>query len=163
LRSGLLQLRTDRLTGDRLVGADVGERTELLVPGGAGVDGDDRDPGRDRVLDRGLQRVGVGHRDHESVDLLVDRRVDQLRLLLRVAVALVHDGVAHVFAGLLRAVLDDAPERVTGRAMRDDSYLEAVLSGAAAGLVLGGRLVHRVAARTGREENHGRGEDDEPR
>ena len=118
------QLAAGALAGDRLVLADVADGAELRRPVAAGVDGDDRDAGVHGRLDRVLQRVGVGHRDHDAVDALVDRGVDELRLALRVAVALVVDGDAEVLAGGLGAVLDDVPERVTGRAVRDDREAE---------------------------------------
>ena len=90
----------------------------------AGVDGDDRDAGLDRVLDRGLQRVRVRHRDHDAADLLRHGVVDQLGLGAGVAVGVVVDADAELLARVLGADLHHAPERVARGAVRDDGDLE---------------------------------------
>ncbi len=53
--------------GDRLVLADVGDRADLLVDVGAGVDGDDRDARLVRRGERVLRAPVVGHRHDETV------------------------------------------------------------------------------------------------
>jgi hypothetical protein len=148
------ELPARALAGDRLVLPDVADGAELRRPFAAGVDGDDRDAGVDGRLDRVLQGVRVGHRDHDAVDALVDRRVDELRLPLRVAVALVVDGDAEILAGLLGPVLDDVPERVTGGAVGDDREAEVAATTATAAAVAGIAAVRVAAggARGGEEE-----------
>src|SRR6185437_6328979 len=91
-----------------------------------------------------------GHGDHEAVNLLVHRRVDELGLLLRVAVALVGHVVTEVGAGLLHAGLDDAPKRVAAGAVRHHRDLVAVFARTAGIVVVVGlRLVDRVSAAAG--------------
>ena len=90
---------------------DVGDRAELLELLGAGVQRDDRDAGRLRLGQRALDGVRVGHGDRQAVDLLRDRGVDQLGLLLRVVVGRAPDELdALVLGRLLGALLDDRPE-----------------------------------------------------
>ena len=107
------------LAGDRLGLADVRDRPERLIVVGARVQRDDRDAGVGRLLERVAERVGVRGGGRDPVDLLRHRRVDQLRLLLRIVGGL---GVLHrhaqLLAGVLGALLRDGPERVA-LAVRD--------------------------------------------
>src|SRR3954454_18672051 len=82
----VLKLRAGGLAGDLLSLADVRNRTDLLELVDTGVQRDDRDAGVLGLLQRTLDRVVVRHRDRQAIDLLGDRRRDQLRLLLRVVV-----------------------------------------------------------------------------
>ena len=86
LRAALVELLADGLAGDRLVLADVGERAERLGLVGAGVDRDHRDAGLVGLGDDVLHRVGLGERDDQAVDLLVDGGLDELGLLLALVV-----------------------------------------------------------------------------
>ena len=72
--TGLGELLAGALPGDELVLADVGDRAELLVDVGAGVDRDHRDAGVDGGEHRILERSGVGERHDEPVDALADGR-----------------------------------------------------------------------------------------
>ena len=65
--AGVGEALAGSLAGDRLVLADVGDRADLLVDVGAGVDRDDRDAGVVGGCQRVLERVVVGHRDDEAV------------------------------------------------------------------------------------------------
>src|SRR4029453_7921877 len=75
-----------------------------------------------------------------------------VRIASWVAVALVGDVVAHVLAGLHRAVLHDAPERVAGPAVRHDRDLVPVPALAATRLVV--RFVHSVATAARRHHQY---------
>src|SRR4051794_15527804 len=107
-----LELGARGLAGDRLGLADVGDRAELLEVLGARVQRDDRDAGGLGLGQRALDRVGVGDRHREAVDLLGHGGVDELGLLLRVVVGRAPDELdALVLGRLLSALLDDGPER----------------------------------------------------
>lgn len=97
---------------DRLVLADVGERAELLGLRGAGVHGDDRDARLHGLGDHGLHRVRLGQRDDQPVDLLVDRGLDELGLLVGLVVVRVEEVDVVLHGRLLGALLDDVPEGV---------------------------------------------------
>jgi hypothetical protein len=114
-----LEPLTRGLAGDRLVLADVCDGAELLAAVGAGVDGDDRDARADRRIDGRLQRVRVGHRDHEPGLALCDGVVDELGLRGGVAVGEVGDVDAEVAPRVLGAVLHHAPEGVALAAVGD--------------------------------------------
>src|SRR5215217_4755719 len=155
LRARLLELLPGALAGDRLGLADVGDRAELLVVLGAGVQRDDRDARGGRLLQRVADRVGVRCGDRDPVDLLGHRGVDQLRLLLRVVGGLrVLHRDAHLLAGVLRALLRDGPERVAA-AVRDHGDRDVLALGQVDVVLTGGRsapVVVVVATAGGREQ-----------
>src|SRR4051794_24279709 len=116
----------------------------------------------DRLLDGGAERsrVRVGHGD--AVDLLVDRRLDQLRLLAGVRVVGVLEVDVVLGRGGLAALADDVPERVAGCLMGDhgDRHLRCVRD-AGIGRRRGLRGLLATGRRAGREgeggaDGHGR-------
>src|SRR4051812_11104684 len=162
LGARVLELGARRLAGDRLRLADVGDRAELLEVLGARVQRDDRDAGGLGLGQRALDRIDVGNRDREAVDLLRDGGVDELGLLLRVVVRRAPDQLdALVLGRLLGALLDDRPERplvaVGDHGERQPAALGQVdlLTGPAAArgggaAVVGGVVVVVVAAAAAR-------------
>src|SRR3954453_3135735 len=114
-RSLLGDLPADRLSRERLVRPEVHADAVLRVGVLAGIEGDDRDPGRDRLLRHGSDRVWSGQRRRQAVHLAVDGVLDQRRLLACVRVIGVLQGDAMVLRGLLGAVPDLVPEGVAGR------------------------------------------------
>ena len=72
-----------RLAALDVVGADMGEDARHVVD--APVDGDDRDAGVDRLLDRRRHGVDLIRADDDAVDALRDRRLDVGRLLGRLS------------------------------------------------------------------------------
>src|SRR6266545_2514184 len=138
LRAALgLELLTSAFARDPLGLPDMGEGAELLELVNAGVDGDHRDARGHRLLDRLLERIRVGHRHDDAVDLLAHRVVDQLRLLGRVAGALVGHLHPEILAGLLGAALHHVPELVARAAVGDhgEAQIRCLLRLVAAGRV----------------------------
>ena len=130
LDAGLLHALAGALAGLVLGLADVGEDAEVLEHVRAGVHRDDRDAGRDGLLDGRPEGVGVGDRDDEAVRVLGDGGVDELRHLDHVALGVrgaVVDGHAHVLGGLRDAVAHDAPEAVDGLAVGHDLDVDVAL------------------------------------
>src|SRR5207344_2830298 len=119
-QTSVRQLLTGRLTGDDLALADVGNRTEVLPRVDTGVDGDDRNSVSHCSLDAGLETVGVGHRDHETVGAVGDCPVDQRALIAGIGRTVVVQVDTEVVARLNSAVLDNVPERVAGVGVGDD-------------------------------------------
>ena len=119
LHTELVELLTGRLTGGLLRFPEVLQRTELRGHVFAGVDGHHRDAGGDRPFHHALKRVGLGERDHDAVDLLVNRVLDQRRLPACVLVARVEELDVVLGGGVLGARLNDVPEGVTGRGVGD--------------------------------------------
>ena len=122
-----------------------------------------------RLGQRALDRVRVRDRHGEAVDLLGDRGVDQLRLLLRVVVGRAPDQLdALVLGRLLGALLDDRPERALV-AVRDHREREAAALGQVDRLRsrrsdddLPPELVLVAAATAGHHQRAEREDDDEP-
>ena len=66
-----------------VVGADMGQDARNLVD--AAVDGDDRNAGVDRLLERRRHGVDLARADDDAVDALDDRRLDVGGLLRRLS------------------------------------------------------------------------------
>lgn len=93
----------------------MGQRAELLVDAHARVDGDDRDAGGRGLHHRVFERIGVGQRDDDAVDLGADQVLDKLRLGDGVRAAARAEVDAVGCRGILGALLDHGPERVFSR------------------------------------------------
>ena len=132
--------------------ADVGEDAEIPEDVRARVHRHDRDPGRDRLLDRRAERVRVRDRHDEAGRLLGDGGVDQgghaghVALRARGAVVGRH---AHVGRSGLDAVADDAPEPVLRLAVGDDLDLDVAALDERAVEPSGGRARRSACAATG--------------
>ncbi len=127
LDAGGLEPLTGAEAGLELGLPDMGEDAEILEDVRAGVHRNDRDAGRDGLLDRGAERVRVRDGHHEAGRLLGDGRVDQGGHAGHVALGgggAVVGRHAHVGRAGLDAVADDAPEPVLGLAVGDDLDLD---------------------------------------
>ena len=102
------------LPGQALVGAEVHQRAVLLVGVDARVEHHAGMPGLGRLLQGRPDRVGVGQRHRDAVDLAVDGVLDQRGLLARVGVVGVLQVDAVLLGGLLGAGPDPVPERGAG-------------------------------------------------
>ncbi len=130
LDAGILHALAGAEPGLVLGLADVREHAEVLEDVRPGVHRDDRDAGRDGLLDRRPEGVGVGDRDDEAVRLLGDGSLDELRHLDHVALGVrgaVVDGHAHVLGGLRDAVAHDTPEAVDGLSVGHDLDVDVLL------------------------------------
>src|SRR5581483_11015710 len=103
----------DGLPGQVLVRAEVHLRPGLHVLVDALVEHDHRDLGVDGLLDHRDDGVGVGQCDGETVDLAVDRVLDQGGLLGSILVVGVLQIDVVFVGGFLGAGPDLVPERVT--------------------------------------------------
>src|SRR5690606_10415507 len=147
------------LACDVLLLPDVRDGAELLALRRARVDGDDRDVGLDRVLDGTLERVRIGHRHHDAVDLAGNGVVDQPGLRARVAVGGVLHANAELLTGVLRAVLDHVPEGVTLCAVGDDYDVQVTVAAASAtAAALAAIRARRSGARDHQRRAHGNGQ-----
>ncbi|MGY2931999.1 hypothetical protein ACVWZ6_001601 [Bradyrhizobium sp. GM6.1] len=102
-----------------VVGADIGD---ALGAGRIGVEGDDRDAGRGRRVDRLGHRRDVGNRDGEAVDLLGDEVLDDLGLRRRLVLdrPLVDAlDIAELLGTLQAAVAREVEERIVHRLGHD--------------------------------------------
>ena len=87
-----------------------------------GVDQDNRDVGRDRLLHRTDRTTGVGRIKNDRNRLVGDGRIDQLALGVRVTGVGTNDGrVAHLLGGRLGDIAFGEPVRV-GRIIDDDRH-----------------------------------------
>ena len=126
---------TGGLAGQRLVGAEVHQRAEVLVGVDAGVEADHRDAGVGGGLDRTGQRVRGDQGGGDRVDLGVDRVLDQGGLTGGGRVVGVLDGDAVVQGGGVDTGLDLVPEGVTRGLVGDDR--DGVVLGAHVGTATG--------------------------
>ena len=109
---------------------------------GAGVHGDHRVCRPSGAREGALHGVGLGERDDDAVDALVDGGVHELRLLLGLVVVRVQELDVVLDRGLLGAVLDDVPERVAVARVGD--HREGPAGRVHRGPALGGRRLAGV-------------------
>src|SRR5215211_2089369 len=116
-----LELRTGYLSGIELVLAHMEQRAEALRHIGAGVHGDDWDPGRNGLFDGRTKRRGVGNRDNQASGLLIDGRIDQLTHGYHVEGLRcpVVDLDLHVLARGSDSIFHHRPEGVVGLSVAD--------------------------------------------
>ncbi len=110
----------DRVTGDRVVLPEVGERSHRLPGIDPGVDGDHRDARSHRGPDGGSQRRRVGKADRDAGNPASGRLRHQVGLPPGVVVVLVAQLEAVGVGGGLRAAPHHVPERVSGWLMGDE-------------------------------------------
>src|SRR6266550_1130282 len=141
LGAGLLELLPGALPCDvlrlpdvHLVGRQRVERTE------PGVDGDDLDPFRRRLLEWPAKCARVRHRGRDDLRAVGDRGVDPGHLLGHVVVRIdlrhAHTPRLQVFLRLIDAPLEHRPERA-GVAVRDDRDLDRRRAGRGEGSARG--------------------------
>ncbi|CAH0326130.1 hypothetical protein SRABI128_05171 [Microbacterium sp. Bi128] len=119
------QLGAHGLTGELLVGTEVGECSELGGDRFTGVEAHNRDAGVGGLLQDVLEGFGLGERDRDAVDLLVNGLLNELGLAPGFGIGRIEELNVVLRRCLLGALANNIPEGVTGCGVRDKGDLDA--------------------------------------